>query len=232
MEETMRRSPLILVVLLLSGCGTFNTHLLFVEESHIGLKAKGGPPTGATGSASIDFGYRRTVAAVIPKADAKTDEESKVPSVAEKLAGTLSDARYKAKDAGIKKELTRAEAMAIILAEHATLDAAEDLISAWQSAEDILSALTKNASATPPLDPLKASLTAAEKKVNEPKDKEEQCKREFTDRHEPLSVISSFNSEVTWFSGTQVHTYFATGRAATQTACDVQAINALVSLPR
>ncbi len=231
----MRRSLLILVVLLLSGCGTFDTHLLFIEESHVGLKAQGGIPTSnSTGSAHIDFGYNRTVAAVIPKANAKTDKEKKVVSEAEKLAEALEDARKKAKDTNLKDQLAEARDKALTLADAATVDAAYDLNSASQRVALLTAELEANlnSASLTNLVTLNSNLDAALAKTNADSDDSPNCKPELADKHEPLSVISSFNSEVTWFSGTQVHTYFATGKAATQTACDVQAIKALVSLPQ
>ncbi|HAP41291.1 MAG TPA: hypothetical protein DCQ94_16270, partial [Nitrospira sp.] len=57
------------------------------------------------------------------------------------------------------------------------------------------------------------------------------CPAEDLDRSEPLSVISSFNAEVAWFEASRVHTYFATGVAATRMACRPQAIKALVTVP-
>ncbi len=47
-----------------------------------------------------------------------------------------------------------------------------------------------------------------------------------------LSVISSFKTRVTWFEGTRVQTFFATGEAATHTAKDADAIKALVKFPK
>ena len=49
------------------------------------------------------------------------------------------------------------------------------------------------------------------------------------DYGEPLSVISAFRAKVGWFSNTEVHTYFATGRAATNTAGDEDAIKQLMA---
>ena len=49
------------------------------------------------------------------------------------------------------------------------------------------------------------------------------------DYGEPLSVISAFRAKVGWFSNTEVHTYFATGSAATNTARDEEAIKQLMA---
>lgn len=46
---------------------------------------------------------------------------------------------------------------------------------------------------------------------------------------EVMSVISTFTSEIGWFTGTNIQTYFATGDAATKTAESPEAIKALTS---
>ncbi len=51
------------------------------------------------------------------------------------------------------------------------------------------------------------------------------------DYGELLSVISSFKAKVGWFSDTEIHTYFATGEAATKTGRQAEAIKALVAPP-
>lgn len=147
----MKRLLFSLVGLLISGCGFPSEHLLFTEESHVGLKVKGGYD--AVTPVDIDFGYRRSVLALIPKIDS-------------------------------------------------------------------------------PKETKEANETNETKKANETKEARVLCEIDSLDSKEPLSVISVFNSEVSWFTGTQVHTYFATGRAATQTACDVHAIKALVTIPQ
>lgn len=67
----MRKYALALLLTLLPGCTWLNENfydrLLFVEESHIGLKAKIGLDHTP---GDVDFGYRRSVLALIPKADA------------------------------------------------------------------------------------------------------------------------------------------------------------------
>ena len=44
---------------------------------------------------------------------------------------------------------------------------------------------------------------------------------------EVMSVVSSFSGKVAWFDTTEVHTYFATGEAAKNTARSPDAIKAL-----
>lgn len=56
------------------------------------------------------------------------------------------------------------------------------------------------------------------------------CELDSAGENELLSVISVFNTRVTWFSGTSVHTYFATGKAAEQTAQNLEAIKKLAKL--
>lgn len=61
---------------------------------------------------------------------------------------------------------------------------------------------------------------------------ENYCKSVNDDeKNEILSVISVFKTRVTWFSGTSIHTYFATGEAADNTAKSADAVKALVRLP-
>lgn len=143
----------VLIALLLPGCGWINENfydrLLFVEESHIGLKAKVGIDQTP---GDVDFGYRRSVVALIPKANA---------TAGEKKAGEP-----------------------------------------------------------------KATVTTDESTAQTDPD----CPPTQVDSKQPLSVISSFNADVRWFESTRVSTYFATGKAAEQTACDLQAIKALVSI--
>lgn len=199
----MRRYGLmVLLPLMLSGCEwfskNFHDRLLFIEESHIGLKAKVGaehPP------ADIDFGYRRTIVTLIPKADASGDE--KVSTEFEKrkkeLLGQLEAAIKKATD----------EASAKAARERKSADETQTMIDkAAQEARSNFLAVRNVA-------------------IGESPD----CPGELLDRSEPLSVISSFNADVRWFEATKVRTYFATGTAATRTACDVHAIKALVAPP-
>jgi len=142
---------LLLMALLLPGCAWINENfydrLLFVEESHIGLKAKVGIDQTP---GDIDFGYRRSMVALIPKANATSD----------------------GKRTNFKK---------------------------------------------PP------------EQSNDPEKTD--CSSNLNDTNELLSVISSFNADVRWFESTRISTYFATGRAAEQTACDLHAIKALLATP-
>ena len=63
-----------MLVTVLNGCSS-HERLYFVEESHIGLKAKAAVD-GTPGE--VDFGYRRSIMTLIPKANAgKSDEEKK-----------------------------------------------------------------------------------------------------------------------------------------------------------
>lgn len=57
------------------------------------------------------------------------------------------------------------------------------------------------------------------------------CDQKNNNGNDILSVISSFNTRVTWFEGTRVKTFFATGKAADETAKDAGAIKALVKFP-
>lgn len=136
---------LFIVVLLLAGCSWVNKNfydrLVFVEESHIGLKAKVAMDHTP---GDVDFGYRRSVFALIPKANARRDGES----------------------------------------------------------QDC------------------------------PPDSGDSNKTSPDDCKELLSVISSFNADVRWFEATTINTYFATGKAAEQTAEDTVAIKALVPPPK
>lgn len=156
----MRKVIVLLVAALgLPGCSLFTDRLLFIEESHIGLKASAGVDQSAP--ADIDFGYRRTILTLIPKANAevKGDPPANVSS------------------------------------------------------------------ATPPAKPVgSASATTGPCP--------QQGQEQSTDPNEPLSVISSFNADVRWFEATRIRTYFATGEAATNTACLPEAIKALVAAPK
>ena len=156
----MRKFGLLLVAALwLPGCSFFTDRLLFIEESHIGLKAKAG--VDQTAPADIDFGYRRSILTLIPKANAEVKGDPK----------------------------------------------------------------NNVSSATPPPKPGGSASTRTDPCLP-------QGQEQSTDPNEPLSVISSFNAIVQWFDATRVRTYFATGEAATNTACSPEAIKALVSTPK
>lgn len=47
---------------------------------------------------------------------------------------------------------------------------------------------------------------------------------------EIMSVISAFTAKVRWFDATEIHTYFATGDAATNTGKDAKAVDALTKI--
>lgn len=48
---------------------------------------------------------------------------------------------------------------------------------------------------------------------------------------EIMSVISAFTAKIRWFDSTEIHTYFATGDAATITGANENAIKALTKIP-
>lgn len=231
----MKHPLRVLMVLLLSGCGNIQDRLLFIEESHIGLIAKGGVNVTP---ADIDFGYRRSVVALIPKANAQAEDEAAITSVAEGLAKVLAQSKSKAKEANLKDSTlletwAKAEADASTLAEFGTFDTAEDITKAYAKAEALTLVLERKPSATevqPLIHEIAAALTRAMAKID-PTSLRSNCPQEVSDRREPLSVISSFSADVRWFEATRVRTYFATGKAATQTACDDKAIKALVAAP-
>lgn len=52
------------------------------------------------------------------------------------------------------------------------------------------------------------------------------------DNGEIMSAISAFTAKVRWLDATEIHTYFATGKAATNTASDVDAIKALTKVSK
>lgn len=61
----MRKSLLMLVPLVLLGLTGCQSHLVFVEEDHMGLKAQFQPNNPSP--AQISLGYRRGIVAVIPQ---------------------------------------------------------------------------------------------------------------------------------------------------------------------
>lgn len=183
----------VMLVTVLVGCSSHD-RLYFVEESHIGLKAKAGVD-GTPGE--VDFGYRRSIMTLIPKADAGEDDQAKLErkELQDKLKTVTENTRK------VAAEKARSE-------KKSGLDAATFIDGEIQKArKDVLD-----------------SFHAA-------KGEDPDCPGEALDRSEPLSVISSFNAEVAWFEASRVHTYFATGVAATRTACDPHAIKALVTVP-
>jgi hypothetical protein len=197
-----RYGLMVLLPFMLSGCEWFNKNfhdrLLFIEESHIGLKAKVGaehPP------ADIDFGYRRTIVTLIPKADASgnTADSAEIEKKKKELLGQL--------DAAIKEATDKASAKAV--RDRKSADETQTMINA--AAQEARSNFLANRNVVIGESP--------------------NCPGELLDRSEPLSVISSFNADIRWFEATKVRTYFATGTAATRTACDLNAIKALVATP-
>lgn len=186
----MRKYSLALLLTILPGCAWVNENfydrLLFVEESHIGLKAKIGLDHTP---GDVDFGYRRSVLTLIPKADANDKG----------LKATAKAAEIKAKKDAEDHNMASEEAAAHIA----------------KAVQEARSRFIAEANKTRP---------AGEN--NDP-----DCPVEASDRREPLSVISSFHADVRWFEATRIRTYFATGIAATRTACKVNAIKALVATP-
>ena len=76
------RSSTVVLIMVLNGCASYD-RLYFAEESHIGLKAKAAVD-GTPGD--VDFGYRRSIMTLIPKADAmKSDEEKQKGETARRL---------------------------------------------------------------------------------------------------------------------------------------------------
>lgn len=187
----------VVLVTVLGGCSSHD-RLYFVEESHIGLKAKAGVD-GTPGE--VDFGYRRSIMTLIPKADAGKSDEEKANLEAErqKLRGQLEVAASETRSAAEAKAETAGKSGL----EKATFVEVE-VRKAWKEYMD--------------------SFQAA-------RGEDPDCPAEDLDRSEPLSVISSFNAEVAWLEASRVHTYFSTGVAATRTACRPQAIKALVTVP-
>lgn len=186
-----------MLVTVLSGCSS-HERLYFVEESHIGLKAKAAVD-GTPGE--VDFGYRRSIMTLIPKANAgKSDEEKKKIEtdrqlLREKLEKVSAEARATAEANSQTSGKSELEKATFVEAE--VRKAKKDFMDSFQAARG----------------------------------EDPDCSAEDLDRSEPLSVISSFNAEVAWFEASRVHTYFATGVAATRMACRPQAIKALVTVP-
>ena len=186
-----------MLVTVLSGCSS-HERLYFVEESHIGLKAKAAVD-GTPGE--VDFGYRRSIMTLIPKANAgKSDEEKKKIEtdrqlLREKLEKVSAEARATAEANSQTSGKSELEKATFVEAE--VRKAKKDFMDSFQAARG----------------------------------EDPDCPAEDLDRSEPLSVISSFNAELAWFEASRVHTYFATGVAATRTACRPQAIKALVTVP-
>ena len=186
-----------MLVTVLSGCSS-HERLYFVEESHIGLKAKAAVD-GTPGE--VDFGYRRSIMTLIPKANAgKSDEEKKKIEtdrqlLREKLEKVSAEARATAEANSQTSGKSELEKATFVEAE--VRKAKKDFMDSFQAARG----------------------------------EYPDCPAEDLDRSEPLSVISSFNAEVAWFEASRVHTYFATGVAATRMACRPQAIKALVTVP-
>lgn len=183
----------VMLVMVLSGCSSHD-RLYFVEESHIGLKAKAGVD-GTPGE--VDFGYRRSIMTLIPKADAGGDDQAKLER--KELQGKLKEVTDNTKKVAAEKAHSEKKP---------GLEAATFIDGEIQKArKDVLDSFYASRGEDP------------------------DCPGEALDRSELLSVISSFNAEVAWFEASRVHTYFATGVAATRTACRPQAIKALVTIP-
>lgn len=191
------RSITVVLIMVLNGCASYD-RLYFVEESHIGLKAKAAVD-GTPGD--VDFGYRRSIMTLIPKADAmKSDEEKQKGETARRLLREqLEQVTTEARTAAEAKAKTAGKSglVSATFVEAEVQKARKDFMDSFHAARG----------------------------------EDPDCPGEILDRSEPLSVISSFNAEVAWFEASRVHTYFATGVAATRTACNPHAIKALVTLP-
>ena len=205
----MKYWPGFLVRVLAPVCGwrneNFYDRLLFIEESHIGLKAKVGMDHTP---GDVDFGYRRSVVAFIPKADAASNEKMKMQMDNKKKSITEEK---RALEADLKLVIKAAK-------EQGEKEAVEQKLSDGNATSHVNTAILKARNA------FMADRNVA---MGETPD----CPADLLDSGEPLSVISTFNADVQWFEATKVRTYFATGRAATRTACDVRAIKALVATP-
>lgn len=181
----------------LTGCPSYD-RLYFVEQSHVGLKA-----TVATDPTpgDIDFGYRRSIITLIPKADADTNAHATNDASSERkqmrmaLEAAVSKARQSEEDQAKKDGKSQLETTIAIEA----------------AAQEARKIFMDNYMAARGDDPA--------------------CPSDTLDHSEPLSVISSFNANVAWFEASKIHTYFATGVAATRTACNPLAIKALVTTP-
>lgn len=183
--------------LILTGCPSHD-RLYFVEQSHVGLKATvAADPT----PGDIDFGYRRSVVTLIPKADAEADADatnnakSEREQVRKTLKAAVASARQTAEVQSKEKHNSEIETATAV--EAAAQKARKDFMADYMASRG-----------------------------DEPA-----CPSDTLDRSEPLSVISSFNASVAWFEASKIHTYFATGVAATRTACNPLAIKALVTVP-
>lgn len=181
------------LIAVLSGCSS-HERLYFIEESHIGLKARA-PIDGTPGE--VDFGYRRSILTLIPKADATGDDKVNTSrmELQEKLEKVTNSKRTEAEAKAHAENKSGVDAATFVEIE--VLKARKDFMDSFHAARG----------------------------------EDSDCPGEVLDRSEPLSVISSFNAEVAWFEASRVHTYFATGVAATRTACRPQAIKALVTVP-
>ncbi len=181
------------LVTVLSGCSS-HERLYFIEESHIGLKAKAAID-GTPGE--VDFGYRRSILTLILKADAKGDDKVKMSrmELQEKLEKVTNSKRTEAEVKARAENKSGIAAATYVESE--VQKARKDFMDSFHAARG----------------------------------EDSECPGEVLDRSEPLSVISSFNAEVAWFEASRIHTYFATGVAATRTACRPQAIKALVTVP-
>jgi hypothetical protein len=191
------RAVVALFALVLTGCPSYD-RLYFVEQSHVGLKATAAAdPT----PADIDFGYRRSIVTLIPKADAEAD--------------TAATNNAKSEREQVRQALKGAVTLA---RETAATKATKDGKNALGTATDVEAAAQE------------ARKTFMDNYMAARGD-DPACPSDTLDRSEPLSVISSFNASVAWFEASKIHTYFATGVAATRTACNPLAIKALVTVP-
>lgn len=181
------------LITLLSGCSS-HERLYFIEESHIGLKARA-QLDGTPGE--VDFGYRRSILTLIPKADATGDDKVNTSrmELQEKLEKVTNSKRTEAEAKAHAENKSGVDAATFVESE--VRKARKDVLDSFHAARG----------------------------------EDSDCPGEVLDRSEPLSVISSFNAEVAWFEASRIHTYFATGVAATRTACRPQAIKALVTVP-
>lgn len=127
------------IVLLLSACTANHDRLYFVENTHLGLRAKLEPESQTPGD--VNFGYKRSVATLIPCKQLKVSQDH---------------------------------------------DGDEQHVCGGDDAD-------------------------ADNNI--------------------MSLMSSFNTRITWFEGTRITTFFATGEAATNTAKDPEAIKALATFP-
>ncbi|NOU08494.1 MAG: hypothetical protein HOO98_00530 [Nitrospira sp.] len=191
------RAFVALFTLTLTGCPSYD-RLYFVEQSHVGLKATAAAdPT----PADIDFGYRRSIVTLIPKADAEANTD---------VMNTAKSEREQVRKA-LDAAVASARQIAEIKAKQDNKLALETATAVDTAAQEARKTFMDNYMAAKGDDPA--------------------CPSDTLDRSEPLSVISSFNASVAWFEASKIHTYFATGVAATRTACNPLAIKALVTVP-